>query len=81
MNKFTWISTKIKHFYEIFDKRTYETFKNIITSFLFLREHKQADIANLTWKVLSQIQYFFNKSVWDYKILKSFRIHYNFLTF
>lgn len=76
MNKFTWIATKIKHFYQIFDKRTYEIFKYIIYSFIFLREHKQADIANLTWKTLSQIQYFFNKSVWDYKILNELRLQW-----
>ena len=74
MNKFTWIATKIKHFSQIFDKRTYKTFKNVVSSFLFLREHKQSDIANLTWKALYQIQYFFNKSVWNYKILNELRI-------
>lgn len=74
MNKFTWIATKIKHFYNFFDKRSYENFKEIIKSFIFLREHKQADIANLSWKTLSQIQYFFNKSVWDYKILNELRL-------
>ena len=74
MNKFTWIATKIKHFYSLFDKRTYEVFKNVIISFIFLREHKQADIANFTGKNLSQIQYFFNKSVWDYKIVNDSRL-------
>ena len=74
MNKFTWIATKIKHFYKIFDKRTYDTFKNVVSSFIFLREHKQADIANLTWKALHKIQYFFNESVWDYKILNNLRL-------
>lgn len=74
MTKFTWIATKIKHFYEIFDKRTYEVFKEVINSFIFLREHKQADISNLALKTLSQIQYFFSKSVWNYKILNELRL-------
>jgi hypothetical protein len=74
MNKFTWITTKIKHFYNIFDKRTYETFKNVIPAMVYLRNPKQADIASLTWKALSQIQYFFQKSVWDFKLLNSLRL-------
>lgn len=76
MNKFTWIATKIKHFYEIFDKRTYEIFKNVITSIIFLRDSKQADMANFTGKKLYQIQYFFNKSVWDYTILNKLRLNW-----
>jgi len=74
MNKDIQIWQKIKHFYNIFDKRTYEIFKNIVSSFVFLRNPKQADIANLTWKTLSQIQYFFNKSVWDFKLLNNLRL-------
>jgi len=74
MTKFTGIATKIKHFFEIFDKRSYETFKQVVSSFIFLREHKQADIANLNWISLAKIQYFFNKSVWNYKILNDLRL-------
>lgn len=74
MIKSIWIAKKIKHFFNIFDKRTYETFKNVVSSFIFLREHKQADIANFTGKTLSQIQYFFNKSVWNYKLLNDLRL-------
>ena len=76
MNKSIQIATKIKHFFQIFDKRTYETFKSVVSSLIFLRNAKQADIANFSDKALHQIQYFFNKAVWDFKILNTLRLNW-----
>mgnify|MGYP007063688356 CR=1 FL=1 len=70
-----WIMTKIKHFGGIFkDKRTYGTFKIIVSWILCLKDWKQWDLANIWWKTLSQIQYFFYKSKWSSSLLNSFRV-------
>ena len=69
------ILTKIKHFNMIFkDTRTYEVFKNIVNWILCLKDWKQWDLANVWWKTLSQIQYFFYKSKWSSALLNSFRV-------
>ena len=66
------ITNKIKHFINIFDKRSYQTFKIVINWILCLKDWKQWDLANL-WEVsLWKIQYFFDKSNWDYEILNKF---------
>jgi len=70
------ISTKIKHFSEIFDKRTYTTFKIVINWILNLKNWKQWDLANLWEKSLWQIQYFFSKSKWNFKILNKLRLQW-----
>lgn len=71
------IMTKIKHFNEIFkDKRTYEIFKTIVSWILCLKDWKQWDLANVWWKTLAQIQYFFYKSKWSSDLLNSFRINW-----
>ena len=70
------ISTKIKHFIEIFDKRTYETFKVVINWILCLKNWKQWDLANLWEKSLWQIQYFFSKSKWNFKLLNRLRVQW-----
>ena len=75
MKNNTGINTKIKHFSKIFiDKRTYEVFKSIIIWILCLKDWKQWDVANVWWKTLSQIQYFFYKSNWSYSLLNRLRI-------
>ncbi len=75
MKKNIWITTKIKHFSKIFkDKRTYEIFKTIISWILCLKNWKQWDLANIWWKTLAQIQYFFYKSNWSSKLLNQFRV-------
>jgi len=70
------ISTKIKHFFEIFDKRTYETFKIVINWILCLKDWKQWDLANFWGKTLWQIQYFFSKSEWNFKLLNKLRVQW-----
>jgi len=71
------IMTKIKHFKEIFkDKRTYEIFKSVIIWILCLTNWKQWDLANVWWKSLWQIQYFFSKSKWDFKVLNNLRVRW-----
>jgi len=76
MKNNTWINTKIKHFIEIFDKRTYETFKIVINWILCLKDWKQWDLANIWEKSLWQIQYFFSKSKWNFKILNNLRVQW-----
>ena len=76
MNNNNGLSTKIKHFFEIFDKRTYETFKIVINWILCLKDWKQWDLANLWEKSLWQIQYFFSKSIWDFKLLNKLRVQW-----
>lgn len=70
------ISTKIKHFIEVFDKRTYESFKIVINWILCLKNWKQWDLANLWDKSLWQIQYFFSKSKWNFRILNKLRVQW-----
>lgn len=67
---------KIKNFYQIFDKRSYETFKAVVSSIISLKNCKQADIANFWEKTLWQIQYFFAKSKWSFQLLNSLRIQW-----
>lgn len=75
MKNITGINIKIKHFSKIFkDNRTYEVFKSIIMWILCLKDWKQWDLANVWWKTLSQIQYFFYKSNWSYSLLNRFRV-------
>ena len=77
MKNITGINTKIKHFNKIFkDKRTYQVFKSIIMWILCLKDWKQWDLANVWWKTLSQIQYFFYKSNWSYSLLNRFRVEW-----
>jgi hypothetical protein len=69
------IITKIKHFNKVFkDKRTYEIFKVIINSILCLKDWRQWDLANFWEKTIYQIQYFFKKSKWKFKILDELRV-------
>ena len=76
MKNNTGITNKIKHFINIFDKRSYETFKIIINWILCLKDWKQWDLANLWETTLWKIQYFFDKSSWDYEILNKLRIQW-----
>jgi|SaaInlStandDraft_4_1057021.scaffolds.fasta_scaffold23934_1 hypothetical protein len=76
MKKYNGILTKIKHFHEIFDKRSYDTFKKVITWILYLKDWKQWDLANFWEKSLCQIQYFFSKSQWNFKLLNDLRIQW-----
>lgn len=77
MNTKSGIITKIKHFHEVFkDKRTYEIFKTVVSGILLLKNWKQWDLANVGWKTLAQIQYFFYKSDWSSQLLNSFRIQW-----
>lgn len=77
MNTKSGIITKIKHFHEVFkDKRTYEIFKTVISGILLLKDWKQWDLANVGWKTLPQIQYFFYKSEWNSQLLNSSRVQW-----
>ena len=70
------IATKIKHFSEIFDKRTYGVFKSVISSIVCLWNWKQADLANFSGKTLGQIQYFFRDALWDCRLLNTLRVQW-----
>ena len=74
MKNNTGIINKIKHFSKIFDKRTYEIFKIIINAISCLKNWKQWDLANVWWKALSQVQYFFYKSKWKASLLNKLRV-------
>lgn len=74
MNKDIQIWQKIKHFFDIFDKRSYETFKTVVSWIISMRNWKQADVANFWEKTLWQIQYFFAKSKWSFQLLNNLRI-------
>jgi len=77
MNTKTGIITKIKHFHEVFkDRRTYEIFKTVISGIWLLKDWKQWDLANVGWKTLAQIQYFFYKSQWNSRLLNSSRVQW-----
>ncbi|MDQ7023883.1 MAG: hypothetical protein Q9M97_10470 [Candidatus Gracilibacteria bacterium] len=76
MKNNTGIKNKIKHFINIFDKRSYETFKIVVNGILCLKDWKQGDLANLGEVTLGKIQYFFDKSKWNYQKLNSLRIQW-----
>ena len=50
---------QIKHFSEIFDKRTYGTFQTVVDGVARMRRWTQADLASISEKTIRQIQYFF----------------------
>ena len=77
MKNISGIITKIKHFSKLFkDKRTYEVFKVVINWILCLKDWSQWDLANFWEKTLYQIQYFFNESKCDFKILDNLRLQW-----
>ncbi|MDQ7023735.1 MAG: hypothetical protein Q9M97_09700 [Candidatus Gracilibacteria bacterium] len=76
MKNNTGIKNKIKHFINIFDKRSYETFKIVVNGILCLKDWKQGDLANVGEVTLGKIQYFFDKSKWNYQKLNSLRIQW-----
>jgi len=76
MNNIICFAQKIKHFCEVFDVRSYKTFKSVVTWLLCLRDWKQADLAYIWEKTLWQIQYFFSKSIWDFKLFNKLRIQW-----
>ena len=58
------IGKHVARYSSLFDPRTYETFKSVIESFLFLSKPVQADMAEKAEKSLSAIQYFFQSAKW-----------------
>lgn len=67
---------QIKHFSEMFDKRTYQTFQVVVDGIARMRNWTQADLACLSEKTLRQIQYFFNKAKWSFRQLNEFRLRF-----
>ena len=76
MKNNTGITNKIKHFINIFDKRSYKTFKIVVNWILCLKDWKQWDLANIWEITLWKIQYFFDKSSWNYEKLNNLRIQW-----
>ena len=76
MKKDIKINQKIKHFSEIFNKRTYKIFQGIIKGILFLRNWRLSDLANVWDKSLRQVEYFFNWAKWHFKKLNKFMIRW-----
>jgi hypothetical protein len=67
---------QIKHFSEMFDKRTYQTFQVVVDGIAKIRDWKQSDLACLSDKTLRQIQYFFDKAKWSFEKLNEFRLRF-----
>jgi len=67
---------QIKHFSEIFDKRTYGTFQTVVDGVARMRRWTQADLASISEKTIRQIQYFFNNAKWSTKQLNNFRLRF-----
>ena len=68
------INNKIKHFFKIFNTKTYKTFTLVMKYMLFLDKQNITDIAFQSWKTVSEINYFFNWAKWDFKLLNNLRI-------
>jgi hypothetical protein len=68
------INNKIKHFFTIFNAKTYKTFTLIMKYMLFLDKPNITDIAFQSGKTISEINYFFNWAKWNFKLLNKFRI-------
>jgi len=67
---------QIKHFSEMFDKRTYGTFQAVVDGVAKIRDWKQSDLACFSEKTLRQIQYFFDKAKWGCEKLNEFRLRF-----
>lgn len=67
---------QIKHFSEMFDQRTYQTFQVVVDGVAKIRDWKQSDLACLSGKTLRQIQYFFDKAKWSFEKLNEFRLRF-----
>ncbi len=67
---------QIKHFSEMFDQRTYQTFQIVVDGVAKIRDWKQSDLACLSGKTLRQIQYFFDQARWSFEKLNEFRLRF-----
>lgn len=70
------IDNKMKHFFKLFTKNTYSTFKNVLKYRIFLSNPNITDIAYESDKSITDINYFFNWAKWSYKLLNDFRIRW-----
>lgn len=76
MKKIFNFRQQIKHFSEMFDKRTYQTFQSVVDGIARMKNWKQADLACMSEKTLRQIQYFFGKAKWSFQKLNEFRLRF-----
>lgn len=76
MKKVFNFKQQIKHFSQMFDKRTYKTFQGVVDGIAKLRNWTQADLACLSDKTVRQIQYFFDKTKWSFQQLNEFRLRF-----
>lgn len=67
---------QIKHFSQIFDQRTYQTFQAVVEGVAKLKNWTQADLACMSEKTLRQIQYFFDKAKWSFRKMNDFRLSF-----
>lgn len=66
-----------KHFApykELFDARTYESFKAVVESFIYFQKVVQADMAEHVQKSVSALQYFFQYAKWKVSEVNKFRL-------
>lgn len=76
MKKIFNFRQQIKHFSEMFDKRTYQTFQAVVDGIARMKNWTQADLACLSEKTLRQVQYFFDQAKWSFKKLNEFRLKF-----
>ena len=76
MRKVFNFKQQIKHFSEMFDKRTYKTFQAVVDGIAKMKTWTQADLASVSEKTLRQIQYFFDKAKWSFAKLNEFRLRF-----
>jgi len=76
MKKVFNFKQQIKHFSQMFDKRTYETFQSVVDGIAKMKNWKQSDLACMSDKTLRQVQYFFDKAKWSFGKLNKFRLRF-----
>lgn len=76
MKKVFNFKQQIKHFSQMFDKRTYETFQVVVDGIARMKDWKQSDLACMSEKTLRQVQYFFDKAKWRFGKLNKFRLRF-----
>lgn len=76
MKKVFNFKQQIKHFSEMFDQRTYQTFQAVVDGIAKMKNWTQADLACVSEKTLRQIQYFFDKARWSFEKFNEFRLSF-----
>ena len=76
MKNVAQFSNTLKVFSGLFTFPTYKTFKAVVHAMVRLASYSQANLANMSGKTISQIQYFFSRARWHYAKLNHFRLRW-----